>query len=188
MIKNNLENIMRAIEVLSKTSVMVGVPSDNDVRKDGKLTNATLMYIHEHGAPEHNIPARPVLKPGVKAVESRVIQQLARAAKFAIKGDGQSMFQQFHAAGMVASQSAKNVIRQGVAPPLKAGTVQARLRRTARGQKMLRSIRQSGANIASWGASNMKPLWDTGQLLRSITYVLRIKGMEDIKGQDNGTP
>lgn len=46
----------------TKPSIQVGVFSGKTARKDGALTNADLAMYHELGSPEHNLPARSMLK------------------------------------------------------------------------------------------------------------------------------
>jgi len=180
---DNSAKVIAAIKRLADSAVLVGIPVDKAPRDTKGINNATLAYIHTNGDPAHNIPARPFLEPGIKVVRGQIVGQLKQAGSYALKGDEDSMVAQLNAVGMVASQSAKNMITQGLSPPLKAATIAARLRRTGRGQTMMRAIKKSGTSIAAWGAVNMKPLYDSGQILRAITYVVRRKGKDDIEGK-----
>ena len=69
------------------------------------------------------------------------------------------------AAGQSAATAAQTRIREGIAPPLAQATVTAR-RRRSKGAKYRRK---------ATSPSEVTPLIDTGQLLRSITYVFRPK-------------
>lgn len=140
---------------LSQTRVMAGVPADKAGRDETEgqpINNATLMYIHEHGAPEANIPARPVLGPAMETIRGQVLGMLKKAAEFAGQGDHQNMHNQFIAIGLLAQNAMRKRITEGPFVPLKPSTLAAR---RARGRK------------------GTKPLIDTGQLRRALTYVIR---------------
>ena len=62
---DNLRKLTQGIEVLTTMQVMVGVPDDKSGRREGEINNAELAYIHDKGAPEANIPARPFMEPGI---------------------------------------------------------------------------------------------------------------------------
>ena len=61
-----LEEIVKKIKSLPTYIIEVGVISGNSKRNKTTvkvgITNAELMFIHEHGSPLHNLPARPVLQ------------------------------------------------------------------------------------------------------------------------------
>lgn len=59
-----------------KASIQVGVFESETARKDGALTNASLAMIHEMGSPEHNLPARSMLKIPISDHISQVMEPM----------------------------------------------------------------------------------------------------------------
>lgn len=152
--KDNVDNVLEAIKAMANKRVLVGIPSDKAPRRGDPINNATLGYIHENGSPARNIPARPFLKPGVASAKDKLVQTLKGYAKQAL-ADKSAIEKGLNAAGLVAQSAVKNRIRSGEGfAPLKPGTLAARKRK---------------------GAKGTKPLIRTGQLLNSITYVVRDK-------------
>lgn len=154
----HLKEVGEAMELLIGTKVLAGVPSDKVDRRSeegedqGPINNATLMYIHEHGAPEVNIPARPVLHPAMKSIQDKVTRMLKNAADLALKGDKAGVMKQYHAIGILAQNAMRERITKGPFVLLKPSTLAARRAR---------------------GRTGTKPLIDTGQLRRSLAYVIR---------------
>lgn len=67
------------IESLSKYSIEIGVISEDTGRKETVsygITNAELMQIHENGSPIKNIPARPVLDLTIMWTEQHLIKRV----------------------------------------------------------------------------------------------------------------
>lgn len=152
-VKDNVEAALKAIRKLTENQALVGIPADNNQRQQTgqPITNAALGYIHENGSPAQNIPARPFLVPGVTNAQPRTIDLLTQGAKAALDGDAGAMDRALNAAGLNAVSEVKRKITAGIPPPLK------RPRR--------RKGRPRGGQ--------QTPLIDTGQLLNSITYVVR---------------
>lgn len=154
VIKDDSARILQAIQAMAGKEVLVGIPADKTARKKEPITNAALGFIHENGSAAQNIPPRPFLVPGVKAASKQCAEVLKRYAQKAITGDG-TIDQGLNAAGLIAQASVKKRIQSGEGfAPLKASTLAARARK---------------------GAKGTKPLIRTGQLLNSITYVVRDK-------------
>ena len=149
---DKLNDLLEATKLLTQTEVMVGIPSVNAGRKDTPINNATIGYIHEHGAPEANIPARPWLGPGVEAAKDQLTKIFREAGKAAYNGRQDLVIRQLNVAGLTAQVSVQKKLREGPFVPLAPATI---ARRRAR------------------GVTRTKPLIDTGQLLQSVTYVLR---------------
>lgn len=145
-------SLFQAMKDMAGKSLLIGIPADNNARKDGPITNAALGFIHENGSAAQNIPPRPFLLPGVKAATPQIIKVLKDFAEKAVTGRA-TIDQGLNAAGLLAQSSVKNRIRtsEGIAP-LAASTVAARKRNGKQGER---------------------PLIRTGQLLNSITYVVR---------------
>ena len=62
----NIDDIFKKLESLPTYYIEIGVFTGKTKRKKQTIklgiTNAELMFIHEHGSPLRHIPARPVLK------------------------------------------------------------------------------------------------------------------------------
>lgn len=149
--KDRVQVVMQGIATVTQRDVLVGIPSEKGSRND-EMTNPVLGYIHETGAPEANIPPRPWLLPAIRESVDKFVPHLKTAAQAAIDGQPERVEKALHAAGMVGSSAAQRRITQGPFVPLKASTLRARRRR---------------------GRTGTRPLIDTGQLRRSITYAVR---------------
>jgi hypothetical protein len=149
--EDNTKKLIDAMDALGEIEVLVGIPAGS-TRNEGTIDNAALGYIHEFGSPINNIPARPFLRPGVKNSADRWQPRLAAAAEEALKGDSSAMMGKLDEAGMIASGAVKKTILAGIPPPV------SRRRRGTR---------------AAMGPGDAIPLVDTGQLLRSITWVVK---------------
>lgn len=166
MTVNKLGKMQAALERLTAKDVLVGIPATKSSRDDGgPLNNAELGYVHEHGAPEANVPARPHLRPGLCAALPRFKDYLRQAGKLAFAGNVGGVDRALAAAGQVSADSVRTYIFAGIAPPLADSTVAAR-RRRSKGAKYRRK---------AVAASQTTPLVDTGEYARKITYVVREK-------------
>jgi len=183
-------DVIKAIKELSRTSVYVGVPGlgtpGQSPRADGKMTNASLAYIHETGSPAQNIPARPFLRPGVRDSKGKWSKYLNQAAEAALKGESGVMRRSLETAGQIAVSAVKNRITAGIPPPIKPATMAARARHRGGKTKAQRAKRaaeraayrqfhsryKKGDDVLIGGVT---PLVDTAQLLNSITYVVEQK-------------
>jgi phage gpG-like protein len=156
IVRDNLKKVSKSIDALGRARVMVGVPADKTDRKDGSISNASLAYIHNVGAPEANIPARPFMEPGVASVQPQIAEGLKKAGKFALEGRSDAVDRQFHRVGAIGRDAIKAKITDGPFAPLKPSTIAAR-----------KSKRKSRNN------TDIKPLIDTGAMRNSISYVIR---------------
>ena len=164
-----MAKIQSALRQLSRTTVYVGIPEEKTTRKSSdKMTNATLGYIHEYGSPANNIPARAWLKPGIEASRTKWEGYLKQAATLAMEGKPESMEKAFNAAGMTAMQSVKTRTAAGIPPPLAPRTMAARRRK--------HKNTKPGNSPLPQMFGGFTPLVDTGQLLASVTYVVRKDG------------
>ena len=167
--RDDLASVISSINTLVTKSVLVGIPATEAARDDG-MDNASLGYLHEHGSPANNIPARPFLIPGVANAQDRYEPHLEKAAKAALAGQRKKINDELHAAGIIASGSAKDEINSGNFEPLKLSTLRARARRGRKGAQAELASRAAG-NAPN--PENARPLIDTGQLRNSLTYILR---------------
>jgi len=172
---DKLGDLMKAIRQLRDSEVLVGYPDDNSgqagagenagptdrktIEANGTvstpITNAALAYIHNNGMPSQNIPARPFLKPGIRAAGDKIAKRYADAAIAALDGDQQRVEANLQAAGIEAVSSVKQKLRTGPFKPLSKKTLAARKRR---------------------GVTRTKPLLDTLQMFNATNYVVRTKG------------
>lgn len=172
--KDNMKALAAAVEELTHYRVMVGVPDTKAGRKDGAISNAALAYIHENGAPEAGIPARPFLKPTVRAEQKTIQASLRDAGTTALSG--KSPLPAFNRLGLKVSSAVKTRITSNIPPPLALSTVEGRIRR--RKSKKWRATKTAAvsSNVAAGqapGAGLFTALVDTGQLRNSVTYVVR---------------
>jgi hypothetical protein len=174
---DNFASVMRGVELLTGTNVMVGVPGDKAGRREGgPINNAELAYIHDKGAPEANIPARPFMEPGIASVREQLIKEMQNAGNAALKG-GTSVVTYLNRVGIIATRAIKAKISEGIPPPLAPSTIAGRIRRI-KGKKRRQKITDARAVGTPWsrqlGTEGIfTPLIVTGALRNSITYVLR---------------
>ncbi|WP_312297120.1 hypothetical protein [Atlantibacter hermannii] len=154
---DNVQSILDALNTLTNKDVLVGIPEDKSAREDGEFSNAAIGYINENGSPEQNIPPRPHLKPGVKASEPDFINHLRLAAQKALDGNQSGAITSLNRAGSNAAEGVRRYIHNAGLDPLSPVTL--KIRKTRK-----KSPRQGE-----------KPLIDTGEYIRSITYIVRDK-------------
>lgn len=146
--------ILQALKEVGKKDVLVGIPEGKSEREDADIGNAAIGYINENGSPAQNIPARPHLVPGVRKAQSETLPLLKSAVQSILTGDSNAATRSLEQAGTLAANSVKSFITDAEFVPLAPTTIRNRLSR---------------------GRTGDKPLIDTGQYRRSITYVVRDK-------------
>jgi hypothetical protein len=155
--KDDLPKLRAAIETLTGSRVMVGVPAEAALRQPepgepSTVNNAMLAYIQENGLSEMGIPARPFLKPTVESLRSQIAERFKTLALNALRGSPDAAQKGLHALGLFVSTAVKLKINTGPCQPLAERTLAARRAR---------------------GRLGTKPLIDTGQLRNAITYVVK---------------
>ena len=160
VVKKNVGLIEKAVLALLKSEVVIGIPDDGSARQpepgaSAPPSNAVIGYTQEFGSPEQNIPARPFLVPGVESITPKAAELLRKAGKAALFGDAAAVEAALNQIGLIGQAAAQQKITDGPFVPLSERTLKAR---KARGRK------------------GDKPLLDTGQLRRSVTYIVRKKG------------
>lgn len=150
--KDIADRVLKNIAAIPKQRLLVGIPEEENARGE-EIGNAALGYIHEHGSPARNIPARPFLGPAMDEITPQAVAMLEMPTADALTKGVDVLARGYERAGLVCQAAVKKriVSQQGFAP-LKERTIAARQRRGYKGTKAL--IR-------------------TGQLLNSITYVVR---------------
>lgn len=179
MLKTNMDVkvLMESLMKLADVEVLVGFPEDTTNRPPSEdeppgITNASLGYIHDNGAPEQGLPARPFMIPGIQAAQTKVADKLGQILKATVAGrGGQTLVAQgMTQVGIIASLSIKNTINDGIDPALAASTLKARARKGRKGAQKELDRRAKGEAPSTAFA---KPLVDTGEMRNAITYVIR---------------
>lgn len=149
-----LARALRNLKSFSSASVHVGfLRGVQQHRKGDPLTNAFLGYIHEYGSEVADIPARPFLRPALKAKRKDAADRIEKALVKASDGDLFAVPQALAVIGTDIRDTAKeNIIASAGMAPLKASTLRARQRS---------------------GFKGTKPLVRTAQLLNAITYKVK---------------
>jgi phage gpG-like protein len=177
--KDELPRLLEAVKKLTTRRVLVGIPDTTATRKpdpndpSNDVNNAELGYIHEFGAPEKNIPARPFLMPGIADARDKLVARLKKAGEGALSGSLPDIDKALTACGLVAVDAVQNKIETGPFVPLSPLTIRQRLTRTA-AYKAAGPAKQAKM-MKDFLATENKPLIDTGALKNSITFVLRDK-------------
>lgn len=145
------------IESLSKYSIEIGVISEDTGRKETVsygITNAELMQIHENGSPIKNIPARPVLDLTIMWTEQHLIKRVLDSI---IEG----VFEKDWGKVEIERELSRMCIR-----------MENHAREIIYDNDG--TLAPNSPQVAKRKKGN-HPLFDTGQLARSITCKLRIK-------------
>ncbi|MCT6589183.1 hypothetical protein N3553_04750 [Pantoea dispersa] len=151
---NNAAAVLASLKAIAAKDVLVGIPEDRSERDDVPFGNAGIGYINENGSPAQNIPARPHLVPGVRSVQDQTVPHLRAAAQAAMSGNAAAADLELNRAGALAANGVKRYMTITAFTPLAERTIDARIAR---------------------GRTGDKPLIDTGQYRRAITYVVRKK-------------
>ena len=159
---DNAASVLSGLDRLSRMDVLVGIPESNAVREDGEeLNNAEIAYLQSTGATvrlggqEVTLPPRPFLDIGIEDSAKVTAEHLKMAAGLALDGNFTGAERELTSAGQLAADAAKRVITDGDRlAPISDFTIQKRRER---------------------GFAGIKPLYDHGYLLRSITFVVRGK-------------
>ena len=147
--------IIDAVAFLKKHEVFIGIPENTADRKDEKGTpvnNAELLFIHTNGSPIKGIPPRPILEPAIKQNQDRIADSMKKAIDAAVSGN-----------------------KGAILPALETAGID--------GQNIARGFFTSSANgFAPNHPETIKrkcsdrPLIDTDEMRKSITYVVREVG------------
>jgi hypothetical protein len=172
----DVKELTAALLKVADVEVLAGFPEDTTDRppEDGvpsNITNASLAYIHDQGAPESNIPARPFMCPAMEAVKDRIADKMGQILKAAINDAGSAkMAQGFTQLGIIAKLSIQKTINAGIDPALAESTLRARARKGRKGAQKELDNRAKGLAPSTLFA---KPLVDTGELRDSASYAIR---------------
>lgn len=174
--------IKKLLDGLARKQVFVGIPEGGErVEEPGQaITNAQLLYVHTHGvrqkamrdemnpkvesgemtyskayelwlqthgSPLWHSPPRPVLEPAIEHNKEAIAKQLRRVSEVALEGGDPTP--ELHKAGMMGQNFARDWFTNPANgwPPNSPATV-----------------KRKGSD---------KPLIDTGELRKAITYVVK---------------
>ena len=152
---DKIGKVAKAMNFMMENEVYVGISDETTTREKGEpVTNAELLFIHTNGSPVNNIPARPVIEPAIKDDKDRISKMMESAFLTAEKGDMTGALNKLKLAGM----RAQNVCRAWFTNP-KNGWAPNSPRTAARKRAK--------------GSTDPKPLKDTGELRKSITYFIK---------------
>lgn len=176
--KNNLDAMVKSLLILADVEVLVGFPEDTTIRDADPadtaprdITNASLAYIHDNGAPEQNIPARPFMMPGIESAKDAVTAKLSEIITAVSQGRSPDVVERgLTQVGLIAKLAIQNKINEGIPPPLAASTLRARARKGRKGAQAELNSRGQGNDP---GMVDAKPLVDTGQMRNAVNYVIR---------------
>lgn len=182
VVKDNTKKLLKGLAALAENRCYAGVPATNAGRKDEDtpINNAELMYIHENGSPAANIPARPVVHPAIKSSQPAITAALFATGKAALAGGGnEAVDKGLNAVGLIAQNAMRSRITSGPFAPLSPRTIAQRA--AQRGSKKRRKGEQQYLDLVADGmapakaqnVAGIKPLINTGQLRRALTYVIR---------------
>jgi hypothetical protein len=169
-----LAGISQALKLLAQNEVLVGFPEETTDRPDEiGMTNASLGYIHDNGAPEANIPPRPFMRPGIEKAQSQIAAKLGQTMQAALNnGNAQTIEKGLTQAGLIGKLAIQNEINSGLSPALADSTLRSRARgRTKSAQAELERRRAGQAP----GSDLAKPLIVSGELRNAINYVIRAR-------------
>lgn len=153
-------DMIKALKFINENEVYVGIPDDTTDReneKNNEVTNADLLFIHTNGSPKMNIPARPVIEPALRKDRERISSMMKKAAIFVFDKKYDDALKQLKMVGMRGQNvSRKYFLDQDNGwKPNSSAVQRAKMKK---------------------GAQNPRPLIDTGELRKSITYFVKTKG------------
>lgn len=148
---------IQLLDFMKDNEVYVGIQQSESKREDEPITNAELLFIHTNGSPVNNIPPRPVIEPAIKHDRERLSNMMKKSAQFVLNGHIEDAIIQLRKTGMRGQNVSRNwfVNPENNWPPNSPSVIDAKRRK---------------------GSTNPRPLIDTGELRKSITYFVKTKG------------
>lgn len=182
--------IRKAVESLTEKDVYIGVPAEKAGDLKGGITNAELSYIHEFGAPAAGIPARPHLLPGVEDIIPEAAEELKAAARAALDGKAGAVDAALTNIGRLGQNAVRAKFQDNDWPPLKASTLDAKpLKKDDQGTVLKDKKGNALRGKSRREKGRINPLLDTGQLMKSHTFVIRKRqGGDALNGSGLITP
>ncbi len=169
--------MVQELRLLADAEVLAGFPAattDRSIDPDApqnEMTNAALAYIHDNGAPEVNIPARPFMYPAMDESRDKVGNKLGQVLKAVVDGRDSSVVEQgMHQVGLIVQLAIQNKINEGIPPPLAEATLRKRAARGRKGAQQELDNRKAGLPASTTLA---KTLVDSGEMRKSANYAIR---------------
>ena len=154
----SFKDIEDALIALSKKSLLIGILNEDRKLEEGQkkeINNSALGFIHEFGAPEVGIPARPILFPVLNANQQEIKDSLMLAASYAMQGDEVSVDKTLHSLGIFLVIKIKSHILKSIPPALAPRTLRKWITKTKQRKDY-----------------GLTPLKVTGQFLNSFTHAV----------------
>ena len=149
-----LETEKRLLDSLSEYVILIGVVQKDTTRKkvvaSVGLTNAELMFIHENGSPMRHIPARPVLEMTIKHAADEMFDEVLNTC----------------VEGILSDWTQADVEKELKKMCMRMETYARKIIYDNDGR-----LAPNAPSVAAKKKGN-HPLFDTGQLARSITCEL----------------
>lgn len=168
---DNFEKVVRSLDGLKDRDVLIGVPQEDKIgREEGDaVTNAQLLFLHSEGAPRAGIVARPTIQPAIEENRTIIAQKYSIAIKQAL--NKKSPDATLEALGLFLQNKARAKFGSDELAELKESTKRAKARKITRGKggKTKKQLQND------FIAGNGNPLIDTGELRKSVTYIIRRK-------------
>lgn len=151
------DKLFKGLEFTNNNSVYVGITQEKTKREEQEMTNAELLFIHTNGSPINNIPARPVIEPALQDDAERLSDMLSSSAQEAMDGNFEKSVELLKKTGMRGQNVSRAwfVSPKNNWPPNSPGVQKAKRKK---------------------GSNNPRPLINTGELRKSITYFVDIGG------------
>ena len=170
--KDNSAGVLKAMNQLTKSRVLVGVTQQKSSRKDEPINNAELTYILTNGSPLQHIPATPIIEPAIEAPDNKaaISREMQEGASSALDGHQMEFKKFMRRAGMTAQNAVKAWF---VDPrnnwPENAPSTLRQKERAARKKmgKRIGPLEQTRRNI------------DTSALRNSMSYALEVDGKRE---------
>lgn len=143
-----IKSVKDVFSLLPEYVIEIGVFSEQTKRKEKVqvgLTNAELMFIHEYGSPLHNLPARPVLQMTIQWAKTQLGPVMGQATSAFFKSGEPAYKKVLDKFALKMEKYARRIIYDNDG----------------------RLAPNAPSTIARKGDNH--PLFDTGQLARSIT-------------------
>lgn len=171
------KDILKELQQVASYRVLVGVPEENNERQEGeKIGNASLARIHDKGSPKAGIPPRPFMIPGIKKAQRTINKEMKAAAQLFLSGDTEQAHFALTRAGFAGQIGIQTIINQSIGfVPLKRGTLLGRIRKRKYLNKYFKN--KPWRNDEKFELiSSFKPLIDTAEMMKSITFVVEGPG------------
>jgi hypothetical protein len=150
-----LTTILKNMKAFDGVALAVGIqgPEAGAIHPDSELDNVGLGVIHEFGAPGAGIPVRSWLRAAFDFNEARWLSLAGRVAEKVYETTPAQPGRALGIMGEVVVADIKKRFAQGIPPPLKQATIDARAKQ--------------------FGQKSSKPLLATGALRQAVTWTVR---------------